>query len=99
VKNNWPGPKDLKKLVSDKAYKIADTKSWSGNVITLRLGYFYTNGNDVEKFSNVCLKSIKAAAPDASIIDKGNQWKAFRGGDSVAKGSHFWCKIKVPGVA
>jgi hypothetical protein len=29
------------------------------------------------------------------IIDSGEQWKPFRGGDTLKQGSHWWVKFSI----
>lgn len=57
--------------------------------IVLRRGFFYTNGMSGEKFADSAMKRLAAAGIQARIVDTATIWKAFRGGASVAQGSHF----------
>ena len=70
----------------------ADTlsKNKAGNYVA-RKSFFYTHGQTAEGFAD----KIKAVYPNAEIVDKGSQWKAFKGGASVAQGSHFWVEFKM----
>jgi len=74
-----------------------DSFSFKDNVLTIRRGFFYTHGGTAEKFAASKVPALIAAVPEAEfkVIDSGEQWKPFRGGDSVAKGSHWWVKIKI----
>ena len=57
--------------------------------IVLRRGFFYTNGMSGEKFADSAMKHLAAAGIQTRIVDTATIWKAFRGGASVAQGSHF----------
>lgn len=68
-----------------------DSASQKEGVFTVRRSYFYTNGLTAEK----CEAIVKSRIPAAQIIESGNKWTTFRGGASVAQGSHFWVKFKI----
>ena len=68
-----------------------DTLSQRDGVFTLRRGFFYRHGNDANKIA----AKVQAALPDAMIVDRGEVWKPFRGGASVAQGSHWYVKFTV----
>ena len=57
--------------------------------IVLRRGFFYTNGMSGEKFADSAVRRLAAAGIQTRIVDTAVIWKAFRGGASVAQGSHF----------
>jgi len=57
--------------------------------IVVRKGFFYTNGMDAEQFAQVVLGRLTRSGIAARMIDTACIWKAFRGGASVAQGSHF----------
>ena len=57
--------------------------------IVLRRGFFYTNGMSGEKFADSAVKRLAEAGIPTRIVDTAVLWKAFRGGASVARGSHF----------
>lgn len=57
--------------------------------IVLRRGFFYTNGMSGEKFADSAMKRLAAAGIQTRLVDADCIWKAFRGGASVAQGSHF----------
>ncbi len=67
----------------------ADTISRKDDVITIRRGFFYTNGFTAEKLE----QRVRAAYPSAQIVDSGEIWKTFRGGASVAQSSHWFVKF------
>ena len=69
----------------------ADSYSRKGDVITVRVGYFYTFGRSVTNLINEVLK----AYPNAKIIASGDHYANFRGGDTVAQGSHWFVKFTI----
>ena len=64
----------------------------SKGVFTARQGFFYRHGRNEEELA----QKIQDRFPNAEIIDMGEVYKAFKGGASVAKQSHFWVKFKLP---
>lgn len=67
----------------------ADTYSLKNGVFTVRRGFFYPGGFSAEAYA----AKVQAAFPTATIVDKGEVWKAFRGGASVAAQSHWFVKF------
>jgi hypothetical protein len=65
---------------------ICDSASKRGNVFTVRKGFFYTGGATAENF----VARVKEAFPTAVVVDKGEVWKPFKGGASVAQQSHWF---------
>ena len=67
-------------------------KKRNGNFLA-RYSYFYTNGRTPEK----CAERIKTSFLNSQveIINTYNQWKAFKGGASVANQSHFGVEFKL----
>lgn len=66
--------------------------SIKSGVITVRDGFFYSGGKTAENLVN----RIKAAFPDATILDSGEVWKDFRGGAPVVKQTHWWVRFTLP---
>jgi len=75
--------KEIKEKIS------ADSYSRRGEVITIREQYFYTLGKTTQTIIDRVLKSY----PKAEIVDSGNHYANFRGGDSVAQSSHWFVKF------
>jgi hypothetical protein len=63
-----------------------------GREFTARESFFYTGGRDAEHFA----RRVVAAVPGAVVLGSGEVWKAFRGGDSVKQGSHWWVRFRIP---
>ena len=71
-------------LLSSQGFEFDEVKV-KGEVITLRLGFFYRHGNSSQKIA----MAIKTAFPQAEIVGVGDIDKPFRGGASVSQSSHF----------
>lgn len=83
--------KTLKPMTLKQVREIfpADTHSVKNGVFTVRRGFFYSNGFSADAYA----AKVLAAFPTATIVDCGEVWKAFRGGASVAQGSHWFVKF------
>ena len=70
--------------------EYADTigRNKDGHIV-LRRGFFYTHGMSADKFAGACLKRLADVGIVARVVDIDEVWKPFRGGASVAQGSHF----------
>ena len=72
-----------------KAKVYSDTCSKRNGVFTIRKGFFYRHGRDTQHWE----QKVMNAFPNASIIDSGEIWKAFRGGASTKDSSHWFVKF------
>lgn len=70
----------------------ADLVTRRGNVYKAFRSFFYRHGFTSEKFA----ARVQAQFPNAVILSHDEVWKPFRGGDSVAKGSHFSVTFTLP---
>lgn len=68
----------------------ADSYSRTGNIITVRRGFFYTHGGTAEKYKQQVVLELKAAGIRFETLDSFEINKRFNGGGSVAQNSH-WC--------
>ncbi len=66
----------------------------NGNIV-IRRGYFYTHGMTSDKIALGIIQTLRSAGFLTSLIDSGDQFKAFNGGHSVAQGSHWWAEVKI----
>ena len=83
----------MKTTLKDVKEKLSfDTYSVKNGIFTVRKSFFYTMG----KRSSDYVAKVKTAFPNAEIVDFGEVWKTFRGGSSVANGSHWYVKFSVP---
>jgi hypothetical protein len=70
----------------------ADTVSIRKGIVTIRMGFFFTHGFSEDRL----VAKVKTSYPTATIIDSGEIWKPFRGGATVAQGSHWFVKFTIP---
>ena len=84
------------KRVADAIVSYSDSvgRDKAGNVV-VRRGYFYTHGQTAEGFADKISSQLKQAGVEHEVVRFWNQWKPFRGGDTVAQGSHFGVSIKL----
>lgn len=66
------------------------TKNKKGNYV-LRKSFYYRT-NSASKIAEL----LKAKFPKVEIVDTWDKFVPFKGGDTVAKGSHYGVEFKVP---
>lgn len=66
-------------------------------VYTYRVGFFYTFGRNRCSIRDNLITALNKAGIYVTIIDSGEQWKPFRGGDTLKQGSHWWVKFSIIG--
>lgn len=64
-------------------------------VYTYREGFFYTHGRDSYKVAQIISARLTSAGIQHEILDSGEQWKAFKGSDTLKQGSHWWVKFSI----
>ncbi len=74
---------EIKKIIG------ANTISKKNGVYTARWGFFYKMGRSPETQANKVMDKY----PNATIVDKEEIYKPFRGGSSIANSSHFFVKF------
>jgi len=81
--------------IKEKLGGIADSvsRNKAGNFVARR-SYFYSNGQTADGFAAV----VNAALPGMVVVSKWNHWSAFKGGASVAAGSHFGVEFTIAEV-
>jgi hypothetical protein len=82
------------KEIRDALAGVADTvgRNKQGQIV-VRRGFFYRHGMDSEKFANRVRAALKAAGLGYLVLDQGEKYAAFRGGQTVAQGSHWWAVL------
>ena len=75
--------------IKDKLF--VDKVAVSKGVYKIYQGFFYTHGYTAEKLA----EKVKSVFPEAKIIGSGEQWKDFKGGESIEKQSHWWVKFNL----
>lgn len=72
---------------------VADTVSRSKGEIVVRRGFFYKMGQDSQKFADRVNAALEKAGLSERVVECGEKYVAFRGGQTVAQGSHFWAIV------
>jgi len=70
------------------------TKNRVGNFVARR-GFFYRLSWDANKFMMKVSDGLTRLALPHLVVSKGEKWAPFRGGQSVAQGSHWWVEFKL----
>jgi len=71
-----------------------DSASTRAGVVTLRKGYYYTQGKTAQDFADRIVSIMESIGHPVSVVSIGDQWAPFRGGASVGQSSHWWVKVK-----
>lgn len=83
--------KSMRKITFEDVSDLCSTLSKTKGNYIIRRGFFYNTSSP-----EYMINRLKERFPDVIIIDSGQKWKAFRGGDSVAQGSHYWVIFNFP---
>lgn len=73
-------------------YAHSISRNKDGNIV-VRRSFFYTHGRTAQKFADECVALLAAAGCKVQVKDLNEIWKPFRGGHSVAQGSHFYAEL------
>ena len=86
----------LKDTVAEiKAGVHADQIAVKDNRVTFRRGFFYRMGGSAETFSSRIMKDLANLGIQATLVNQGEVWKAFRGGAKVANSSHWFATVEL----
>ena len=85
--------KELAKVIRAKVIGADSVSVNKMGDVVVRLGFFYRMGGTVEKFEKSITAQLKGLGIDATVTDKGEVWKGFNGGASVARSSHWWVTL------
>ena len=77
--------------IRDALVGVADTvgRNKQGQIV-VRRGFFYRHGMNSTKFAAAVTRALQDAGISYLVVDQGEKYTAFRGGQSVAQGSHWW---------
>jgi hypothetical protein len=81
------------KQIRDALMTVADTVGKHKGHIVARRGFFFKHGMTSEKFAARVNAALEKAGCAERVQEHGEKWVAFRGGQTVAQGSHFWVKL------
>jgi hypothetical protein len=68
------------------------SKLKTGEII-VRKGFFYRHGYDSNKMADFVTEKLQVAGIKAVITNKGEIWKPFRGGSTLANSSHWFVTL------
>lgn len=87
----------MSKMTASKLHEIIgfDHISKHKGVFKVYRGYFYRMGMDERKLSAEVDARLTKAGIAHTMLDCGDHFAVFRGGDSIQKGSHFWATFTV----
>lgn len=80
--------------IKDALALVADTVSRSKEGILVRHSFFYKMGMTSEKFAAKVDAVLEASGLSERVVCHGTKDAAFRGGQTVAQGSHFWAIVR-----
>ncbi len=72
---------------------VADTVGKSKGDVVVRKSFFYMMGQSSEKFAARVNAALEKAGLPQRVVRHGSKYATFRGGQTVAQGSHFWAVI------
>lgn len=81
--------------IRDNCHWHVTTKRNSGGNLMIRNSFFYRHGNTQQTFSNDVTDRLTELNVEHRIINCGEHYTAFRGGDTVPQGSHWWVEVKI----
>lgn len=72
----------------------ADAVGVSKGHVIARRGFFYSHGQTSERHAKGISDALTLAGVKHTVVEHGQHDAPFRGGSSIAQGSHFWVKLK-----
>ena len=85
---------DIEKVLHEQGVYPSKVSKHNG-AFTIRKGFFYRHNCDENIWKNKVTDAFKNAEIECTVITFGEQYKAFRGGESIEKQSHWFVKLKV----
>ncbi len=61
--------------------------------IMFRRSFYYRSASDAERFAARVTDGLDAAGIGYATAETGEHWAPFRGGQSIAKGSHYYVRV------
>jgi hypothetical protein len=81
------------KTIREALLAVADSVNCRKGEVVVRRGFFYKMGQDAHKFADQVNAALEKAGLPQRVVACGEKWAPFRGGQTVAQGSHFWVRI------
>ena len=82
------------KQIRDTLALVADTVGKSKGDIVARKSFFYKMGQTSQRFAEKVNAALEAAGVPERVVEHGTKEASFRGGQTVAQGSHFWVIVR-----
>lgn len=88
--------KSKQAMIREALVGVVDTvgRKRNGNII-VRRGFYYRHGMTPAALSQRVVNALNLAGIKVRVVDSYEQWTPFRGGQSVAQGSHFGVELEV----
>ena len=80
-------------MVRDALLGTADTVGKSKAGIIARRSFFYRHGMTADRFAQQVNAALARAQSPLRVKDFGEKYAYFRGGQTVAQGSHWWAVL------
>lgn len=86
--------RELAKAIRDKVIGADSVGVNKAGDVVVRHEFFYTHGNTADKFRDNIVKQLQVLGIEATVVESGEVWKAFRGSASVANQSHWFVVLR-----
>jgi len=88
------------KQVKELLEMVADQVVYSKvkNQFTIRKGYFYRMGKSAQGLAETTVNTLSKAGFNVVVVERVDHYAPFRGGESVARNSHFRVVFTVTAV-
>lgn len=84
----------IKKELTDTYDQISTLRN--GNLM-FRQGFFYKNGLSAEHLAGCVSRNLTQMNIKHGIVNQGEVWKNWKGGGTIAQGSHWYVEVKLYG--
>lgn len=82
------------KQIRDALLTVADTVGKRKGDVVVRKSFFYQMGKNPQKFAQEVNEALEKAGLPQRAVESGCKYATFRGGQTVAQGSHFWAIVR-----
>jgi hypothetical protein len=82
------------KQIREALSTVADTVGKSRGDIVARKSFFYKMGQTSQRFADKVNVALEKAGVSQRVVEHGTKEASFRGGQTVAQGSHFWVIVR-----
>ena len=82
------------KQIREALLTVADTVGKSKGDVVARKSFFYKMGQTSQRFADKVNAALEKAGVPERVVEHGTKEAGFRGGQTVAQGSHFWVIVR-----